>query len=751
MNLIDLEISPFFAWLLRTTVQGSVLIGLIIIVRWLFRGKLTARWQYALWLLVLIRLAVPWMPQSRFSLSSVLFRSLPGSHSSTLPINNTGNGGVSEISNSTATSGQESKPVATEEQASTSAFEDTKATGIESSPVATDRPYNSVRRGRPSVSIVVTWLKAAWPALWFAGALGLLSYIGFRNLRLWLDVTAERQLIDQDVLELLEDCKQQMQIKTPVSVVVMEKLRSPALFGFVRPRILLPQGLLEMLSLDELQYVFLHELAHLKRGDIYVSWLTSVLQSLHWFNPVTWLGFRYMHADQELACDALAMSRLESEESAQYGRTLVRLLERFSQPQYVPSIAGILEDKSRLERRMTMIAKFQKDSYQWSPLAVTLIVILSLLVLPDAKRTKARAASPVLPASQTTLRKIWSGSDVDTCGTFSGDGRYLSYVDWKTGDLAIREIATGKTRRLTDKGSSEVPKKAFALYSTISRDGRYVAYSWFNRHETYDLCLIGIDGTGDRTLCTSEDYEFYPACWSSDGRHILARRYGKDKGTEIISVKVEDQSTRVLKTFPGVTFWVLLCYSPDDQCVAYDFPVVGDEGNYDIRLLSTNGDGEVTLVEHPANDRLLGWVPDRDEILFLSDRAGTEDLWMIQVKDGIPYGSPKRIKSDIGQISPMGFTNDDSLYFNIVSRFFNTHVATLDLETGTTVAPLQQPFTGSSLCPEWSPDGEHVAYVSVKATPAGGFVHVLHVRSLRTGQDREVACQLKRLTGLLQS
>ena len=63
------------------------------------------------------------------------------------------------------------------------------------------------------------------------------------------------------------------------------QIKTPTLFGFIRPRLLLPKEMLEEASHEEMQYIFLHELAHLKRLDIYLGWLTSVIQILHWFNP----------------------------------------------------------------------------------------------------------------------------------------------------------------------------------------------------------------------------------------------------------------------------------------------------------------------------------------------------------------------------------------------------------------------------------------------------------------------------------
>jgi bla regulator protein BlaR1 len=147
-------------------------------------------------------------------------------------------------------------------------------------------------------------LLAALPGLWLIGVIGLGSYVLARSLWLWQAVVSERPVTDQQVLDLLEDYKMQMRVKTIVGVVVTDRTGSPALFGIIRPRILLPQGLLETINLGELQYVFLHELAHLKRRDIYLAWLVCVLQVLHWFNPLIWLAFRRMRIDQELATDA---------------------------------------------------------------------------------------------------------------------------------------------------------------------------------------------------------------------------------------------------------------------------------------------------------------------------------------------------------------------------------------------------------------------------------------------------------------
>jgi Tol biopolymer transport system component len=405
-------------------------------------------------------------------------------------------------------------------------------------------------------------------------------------------------------------------------------------------------------------------------------------------------------------------------------------------------MAGIVENKSQLKRRIAMITQFKKNSYQWSPLAIVLIVILSCISLPDAERTRASETAAPGPATPITLRQVWSGPDADAYGGPSPDGRYLSHTDWKNGDLAIRELATGETRRLTEtkKGGQEKSFR-FALNSVISPDGKLIAYSWTNKYGTYDLCVIGIDGSGDRILCSGKDYELYPACWSSDGKRIAARRYTSKSGyLEIVSVSVADGSVQVLKSSERV-FWPRFCYSPDNRFIACDFPVAEDAKNFNISLIRADGGGEIPLITHPANDRLLGWVPNRDEVLFRSDRSGTHDIWAVRVVEGKVQGSPRPVTRDVGEISPRGFTRNGSFYFSRHKRRFTSQTMPFDAQTGEVQEQLAKPLLGSNFSPIWSPDDKHLVYVEEQTTTAGpGWHHrPVHVRNVKTGEDRTFA------------
>ena len=144
-------------------------------------------------------------------------------------------------------------------------------------------------------------------------------------------------------------------------------------------------------------------------------------------------------------------------------------------------------------------------------------------------------------------RQVWAGAEVDDLGSPSPDGRVLSFVDWETGDLAIRNLETGEKQRVTKKGSWEESGE-FALFSIFSPDGKQIAYNWLNKDDIFDLRLIASDGSGQRVL-HRDDTSVYvgPLDWSPDGKQILAQFIGQDYNNQLAVVSADDGSKRLLK------------------------------------------------------------------------------------------------------------------------------------------------------------------------------------------------------------
>ncbi len=717
----------FFGWLLQTTLIASVVICLILLIQKTLGSRLGPRWCHALWLVLVIRMVMPWAPSSRLSLSNLI---------PTLdrPI-------------------QRQQPMESAEQKKVSAPEQTAETpeaipGQE--PESEIDIQTSFAPKPPAITNVegeskprLASLRRVLPILWLAGAVVIGAYLLVSNFALWRIVKRDRPLINQAMLELFEECKARIGVQTLVVVVPSDRIKSPALFGFIRPRLLLPSDMLEKASEEEMQYVFLHELAHLKRHDIYFGWLTSLLQVLHWFNPLVWFAFYRMRSDREFACDALVLTKMGQEKSHEYGGAIVGLLRRFSRSRPLPAMAGILENKSQLKRRMTMIARFKKNSYQWSPLAVTSIFILACVSLPDAKHIKASGIQKAQPAPHISIRRVWSGPlVVELFGEPSPDGRYLSYVDWETGDLAIYEVATGKKRRLTNKGTWDESSES-AAYSRWSPDGTQIAYCWERGKDSVDLRVIRLDGSEPRTLYSTGEQTRWiePCAWFPDGKQILVHLTGKDGTDQIVQISAADRSLRVLKTV-GKDCLGYVRFSPDGKYIAYDFTQEDKNSlNRDITLISIDGGREIPLVEHPAVDFVLGWAPDGKNILFASDRTGTLGLWLTAVTGGESQGIPQMVKPIVGGFEPLGFTQKGSFYYGISKGNEDVYVATLDPETGKILIPPEKAvkrFEGLNFACDYSPDGKYLAYIY-----RSGILSLRHsdkilcIRSLETGKERE--------------
>lgn len=399
----------FVSWLARNSLQACLLVGLILVLQSVLRDRISPRWRYALWLILVIKLALPWSPPSRVSVYNVLAVT---SHPAF-------GGAPAEMQDDAADLALSAD--------STITSPGTSAAPLAAAPAAGTDVATGAR--------IAWWplLLRALPLIWLVGAcvLALLTAIQARRLA---SVRRERFVTDQATLELLEDCKQQMNVPAYLAVIETSQVAGPALFGFLRPRLLLPSGAIASLGPVRLRHVFLHELAHLKRHDITVNWLLAILQILHWFNPLVWYAFGRMRNERELACDALALSHSGAPDPSDYGRTIVDMLDTFIQPHRQPGLAGVLEDKTQLKRRITMIAQFHRNARQGTVLATALLLVLGCIALAGPT-----ASQPAVSLNEG--QQLYADWTEKTFGDFLDTKQYEGLSDSSKAELETRWIA----------------------------------------------------------------------------------------------------------------------------------------------------------------------------------------------------------------------------------------------------------------------------------------------------------------------
>jgi len=342
-----------------------------------------------------------------------------------------------------------------------------------------------------------------------------------------------------------------------------------------------------------------------------------------------------------------------------------------------------------------------------------------------------------------TARQIWAGPGVDF-GRPSPDGRYLSFVDWETGDLALRDIATGENRHVTKKGAW-FQSEAFAESFVFSPDGNQIAYSWWTNDGKYELRVIRVDGSSVRVLYRNDDVGWVCVFdWSRDGKYIAAIFEKRDGAKQIALVSPADSSVRIVKSF-GSRSIGKMCFSPDGRYLAYECPPQDTSRQRDIYVLSTDGSREISLVQHPADDVLFGWAPSGKTIFFASDRAGSIDGWTLKVEEGKPVGDPVLVKRDIGRITPMGFSQNGSFYYGVNTEMRDIYTVAIDSSGRVLSSPakITQRFVGSNFCPAWSSDGRYLAYISQRVSVQTGLRSgVLCILAMETGIERELPVNL---------
>src|SRR5579872_5590450 len=253
-----------FTWMLRASWQASILVLLVLVIQSTLQKGLSARWRYALWLLVLARLALPLSWHSPFS----VFNYARFENVVAAPARPVAAGQISRTIPDAPPSAPQIEtpdaPAITETPVLEPAASPSFALSVPA-PVPATKPRLTARiAGLCRKENLLSFCAL----LWAAGVAFLALRIIGQNLAFSGRLRADNLVSDPGIIRLFETCKTRFSITFPIRLVESNAVSSPALYGFFRPTLLLPASLIADFSTRELRHVFLHELAHVKRRDM---------------------------------------------------------------------------------------------------------------------------------------------------------------------------------------------------------------------------------------------------------------------------------------------------------------------------------------------------------------------------------------------------------------------------------------------------------------------------------------------------
>jgi len=617
LNLIN---DIVFVSLVNTTLQMTLIIALIAIIIFLFRIKSPViryfLWLFAMFSIIVLPLITPFIPQ----LDPARFYN----HEATGVIpDNLMDSKANKTSNYSLSTNSESA-------------------SLQNTPKVTmDR--NDVSLINP-VSIVYF--------LWCAGALFMLgiTYGMYRKVKK-LKVSSPN-VEDPATLELLSRLKRGFRIRRQVSLKVSSEIYTPMSLGVLSPTIILP----DTITVDDLEMVLIHELAHIRRFDYLVRLIQNALKVIFFFHPLFHLMNRNLMRAREHICDDWVIAT--TDRRGEYARCIIGLLEKaIHKPVNIPVIIAMAERKRDVPKRIKMITdRKRKINTKASRKALALMLTigcLSLLAMGSIEFVRFAIAKPASNEGRIVFRRLDGNIDciwvMDADGKnqrqltvgnqynpeWSPDGKQIAFQNY---DLS-KEVGTGIS--IMDVNGSSIKRLTEGpddCYPTWSPDGKRIAFSkevWEQKDGNWNLKSGGIylvDSDGANLKRLTEDPLFFAEMsdWSPDGRKItFCVQPDPNQPYQVWVMDADGGNQRMLYDWGYEPVW-----SPDGGRIAFcserGAQQAGRGLTSDIYVMDADGANVKILTDPgPSDERYPTWSPDGTKIAFSSKRDGNWEIYVI--------------------------------------------------------------------------------------------------------------------------
>lgn len=376
--------------LIRMSIQGSIIVGIVLILRMVFRGlRISYRYCVLLWGIVFFYLIFPWKIENEHGFWRAQPESMVVAVSADGPTVVTGLGtGIVPGQNATpeqnATTGQSTLS----EQATGTDAMTVQSTNSEAE--SNELPVTAAQSNGTAAAFFAsaTFLRVifAVECLWLAGIPCFLAYFIFSYVRM------KRRLAE---------C-----LPGEEGVRYVDGIRTPMVFGILRPQIYLP---VEM-NPEFYDCVLQHERMHLRRLDYLWKILAYLISIVHWVNPVVWLAYYLLCCDMEKACDEAVTEQLEPEGRQEYATALLYMAVDTTAHRIFA--APVCFDEGDIKGRIRHVLKCRKTAGKLAALAVELCAVVALILLTQRSAVTVQDSEAAGDTADTT-ENVTAESDAE--------------------------------------------------------------------------------------------------------------------------------------------------------------------------------------------------------------------------------------------------------------------------------------------------------------------------------------------------
>ncbi|WP_315121696.1 M56 family metallopeptidase [uncultured Clostridium sp.] len=351
-----------FKLIIELSIFSIIPIILIITINKLLNKKIPVKFQYLLYIFILIRLILPVMPKSSLSLYN---------RAEILATSNHKNNIVDMIKNEDKSKSYDS---------SLNYYKEIDGSFKQPQ-------YISFSYAMKKSSFYTKYLFI----LWYLGVCALIIYSIVNHIRFCKKIKYIKEVDDEKIIHTLLECSKFLKIKSNFKLLELNFISSPAIFGLKNPIILIPKGLLAEIKKQDLKNIFLHELCHYKRKDIFILYLAKIICIFYWFNPLIWYTVNKLKKTLELSCDEMVLSYMNIEEKLSYGHTIINLLAYSKNNSKVYMPLNMIGNKKEVTKRILFIRDFKKKGLYATALSLIIVILTGAIMLTERNGTVSAA------------------------------------------------------------------------------------------------------------------------------------------------------------------------------------------------------------------------------------------------------------------------------------------------------------------------------------------------------------------------
>lgn len=591
--------SILFKSILSLSLSGTLLIVLLFLLKPLFRDRISKRCQYYMWMIVIVRLLVPFtLPASPVNTlfqevdRSMVKMEIISEEEKTYPLHE----GEDTVANIDSFQAKERIPA-------------TAAT--------------TVLEGLMAMLVKNLWLG------WLFGALLLLvrKITIYQSFAKYVKAGCS-EVSDIDLLNRLAQYEEQAGVEAPVELYINSHISSPMLIGFFRPCIVLPT--VDISEVD-LQYTLLHELTHYKHRDMFYKWIVQITLCLHWFNPFVYLMCHEVNQACELACDETIISRLGKKERETYGDMLMNAIGAGGD--FRNSIAPITlyENKKMIKERLSAIMNFKKKSI-WITLG-SLVLVIGLFAVSVAVGAYAAPDFTEGELAENTEASVWGDGQGETDTPMITDNRVSDLADINIiRDRGVYYILSEGVTEIGDHTAGVTD--GFIMFVIVREDG-YTSVGPFEVTESLvynvtEQCNYML-GRNSKTISREEAnllIETAAKIQSGDDSGFIDISDWNSRGVDVWAVLVEEYKEWGIEKTDSAYY-----YYDERVSLLYDLGADGSvrmnydaDGDVNIRLLRDDS-GIISKVDYLTSEETLGILNEFHIITAASQKtpANTPD------------------------------------------------------------------------------------------------------------------------------